>query len=50
MPRFAGRSLIGESAVAMSVLVLAAALVNGAPPAPQVPADAAAAAAAQASR
>lgn len=50
VPGFAGRSLLGESAVAMAVLVLAAALVNGAPPAPQVPADAAVASAAQPSR
>jgi copper transport protein len=50
VPWFAGRTLLGESAVAMTVLVLAAALVNGAPPAPQLPADTAAAAAVQASR
>jgi copper transport protein len=31
-PRGVGRSLIGESAVAMAVLLLAAVLVNGAPP------------------
>jgi copper transport protein len=35
-PAFAGRTLLGESAVAMAVLVLAAVLVNGSPPAPEV--------------
>jgi copper transport protein len=38
MPRLAGRSLLGESAVAMAVLVVAAILVNGSPPAPEQPA------------
>jgi copper transport protein len=32
MPRGVGRSLLGESAVAMTVLLAAAVLVNGAPP------------------
>jgi putative copper export protein len=31
-PRGVGRSLLGESAVAMAVLLVAAVLVNGAPP------------------
>jgi len=39
MPRVAGRTLLGESAVAMAVLVLAAVLVNGSPPAPETPAS-----------
>jgi copper transport protein len=40
--RSVGRSLIGESAVAMAVLLVAAVLVNGSPPAPsQAPAEAA---------
>lgn len=34
VPRGVGRSLLGESAVAMVVLLAAAVLVNGAPPAP----------------
>jgi copper transport protein len=46
MPGLAGRTLLGESAVAMAVLVLAAILVNGAPPAPDVPAASTSAAAA----
>jgi copper transport protein len=37
VPGFAGRSLLGESAVAMAVLVFAALLVNGSPPPPDVP-------------
>ncbi len=37
MPRGVGRSLLGESAVAMTVLLAAAVLVNGAPPPVDVP-------------
>lgn len=36
-PRGIGRSLLGESGVAMAVLLAAAILVNGSPPAPETP-------------
>jgi putative copper export protein len=41
VPAGVGRSLVGESAVAMALLLVAAVLVNGAPPPPVEPATSA---------